>query len=196
VAVQRSSGERGFLERLEKFPAGRFPPKRGIGRHGAAARWAVALLCGALLIGAPRPATGQGIPIHASRLFDKVERIVPVNAFWDSGRSFPEMSNGYLYSVRVHPVQSDPDAIRLQPLAGGSHHDIPFWPENSEQVWIEDIAVLPGNRLLVAGSFRTFGKALQTDYVAELDFQGRLLSMIKLGDYEPERLCVAPTGNI
>ena len=194
--MQRRSPEWKYLKRLRNVPVSWLLPGKEIGHRGPSACWAVAAACAAILIAWSPLAAGQGVPIRASRVFDKVERIVPVNAFWDSARSFPEISNGYLYSVRVHPVQSDPDVIRLQPLAGGSHHDIPFWPENAEQVWIEDIAVLPGNRLLVAGSFRTFGRALQTNYVAELDFQGHWLSMIRLGDYEPERLCVARTGNI
>jgi hypothetical protein len=118
------------------------------------------------------------------------------NAFVPHQRTFPRISNGFLWSRLNELTKAEPDSIVLEPIDGGPGHSISFWIPGASKIWLEDAAITQDRKIIVVGSFERLGDSTQNNFVSQLDFQGRVLSMSSLGEYEPERVCSTSDGTV
>jgi hypothetical protein len=113
-----------------------------------------------------------------------------------SERSLPRISNGYLLSFQ-RVIRNGPksDTIVLDSLTSGRETQFPFWVSGASTIWLDEVAVTPGHRLLVAGSFSRPDGTIG-NFIKVLTMAGKTLASIGMQTYEPEMVCTESDGTI
>jgi hypothetical protein len=127
-----------------------------------------------------------------------------------SAKSFPVASNGYLLSFSRSISQgSDPaKGIFMSSLTTFQRRKIPFWVSGASSIHLDAGTVTAAGHVLMAGSYlrstspedlQSFhqnpSKPQATNFVAELDAAGNLVSVHDLQEFAPERICSAGDGS-
>jgi hypothetical protein len=151
----------------------------------------LALLCGLTYCGSAVFASAQAVSLPAPSHQNTFS-----NAFVPNLTTFPRISNGFLWSVRRELTKPEPDALVLDPLEGGPRQSISFWIPGASEIWVEDVAIAQDHSIIVVGSLSRPDDQVQHSYLSRLDFQGRVLSTVTLGAYEPEKVCSTDDGTL
>jgi len=101
-------------------------------------------------------------------------------------RTFPRLSNGFLVSFTRIIRQGAPSNIVVTSLYWDKQWQVPFASSDGSEIVLHDAAIAQGN-LLIAGSKSSSGS--NSSFVAEVTFNGELISMVNLGSYVPTRVC-------
>jgi hypothetical protein len=123
----------------------------------------------------------------------------PVNfpTIWSTGYSMPQVGNGYLWSFPRFSQLNQGAAIEIVSLKDRSEIHVPFFVSGALRMWIDDVAVLPDRRVIVAGlSSRSAGDSSRTRFWATLGPDAKLASFIDTETYESERICGDMEGNV
>lgn len=110
--------------------------------------------------------------------------LAPLEPPWQQ-KSFPgafskdrslKVEYGYLASfLRGLSGAPESDTIHLYSLLTGTEREFGFWVEGASSVWIDDVAVTPDGKILVAGSWDQSASGPIFDFVDELDSTGDLV---------------------
>lgn len=110
-------------------------------------------------------------------------------------RTFPEASNGYLFSF-VRSPQPGAANIVLTSLDSGVRTEVTFAVEGAASLQLEDVSVTANQRVLVAGLLTRSDTGRKETFLAATDFTGNTVWRSNLGTYFPQRLCGAVDGTV
>ncbi|HUK18064.1 MAG TPA: hypothetical protein VLW65_16680 [Bryobacteraceae bacterium] len=109
-------------------------------------------------------------------------------------RSHPAISNGYLISFTRHPAVGRPIVFSLSALQDGKQETV-VAPIQAA-AFVEDAAVTADGNIALGGSYRRTSDGAASNFLAEVSLNGNTVFSVDLGDYTPERVCVAPDGSV
>lgn len=105
-------------------------------------------------------------------------------------RSVPKVDHGFLLTWKwAIRVAAQNHAIQLNSLADGSTEEIAFWIGGASTIWIDNVAVSPGQRIIVVGSFLRPYTRKAANFMAGMDLDGHNLQIVDMETYEPELVC-------
>ncbi|HLJ91184.1 MAG TPA: hypothetical protein VKZ53_30575, partial [Candidatus Angelobacter sp.] len=120
---------------------------------------------------------------------------IAVQGAFDQHRTFPETSNGYLFSF-VRAPQPGAANIILNSVDTGARTEVTFALDGANSLQIEGVTVSPNQHLLVAGVLTRSDNGAKETFLAAADFSGNIIWRFNLGMYLPQRLCGASDGTV
>lgn len=123
------------------------------------------------------------------------QTVVFPNAF-DTGKSFPTVSNGFLISFTRE--MASPGGILLTNIGTSKEVSPGFWLSEASKILLYDAAVTPDKQfLLLAGTYTPSAGGADVPFIATQNLASGKSSVVNpTGDYVPVRVCGTSDGTI